>query len=267
MTGKSKKSRDYPALLADARTLAARTGWRERRIGAFDALGQTYEIFVFTHFGETAPSRSHPEFSVSAGMHGDEPAGPAAALALLEKMPAWPEIDGHGVSLIVCENPTGYEADTRENWNGVDLNRDWRSEQPQPETGILRPYFASHPFGLTIELHEDVDTHGFYLYERIIEDPDAPAFGPEIIKAMIEAGLPVNFDMMIDGHPASGGIIYPKAVPSEMPLWPKAIFNHVTHARHTLTFESAPPLALETRVRMQEIAVRTALQMYLDSVE
>ena len=266
MTDRIERKRDYSKLLTEARGIASRRGWRERVLGSFEALGERYEVSAFLHFGGAAPLRSHPEFSVSAGMHGDEPAGPAAAMKFLEEMPTWPEIRGHGVSLILCENPTGYELDKRENWNGIDLNRDWRSDTPQLETEILKPYFTTHPFGLTIELHEDVDTHGFYLYERIEDNPQAPNFGAAIIRAVGAAGLPVNFDSMIDGHPASGGIIYPKVRPSEMPLWPKAVFNHVTHARHTLTFESAPPLPLETRVRMLDAATRTAFRVFLESV-
>jgi len=63
-----------------------------------------------------------PLVYLSAGMHGDEPAGPESLLTLLE--------DGlldREMSFLICPmlNPEGFGLGTRENASGRDMNRDY----------------------------------------------------------------------------------------------------------------------------------------------
>ena len=67
----------------------------------------------------TARSRVY----ISTGTHGDEPAGPLAALRLLQE-DIWP--DDTAIWLCPCLNPTGFPLNRRENASGIDLNRDYR---------------------------------------------------------------------------------------------------------------------------------------------
>ena len=60
---------------------------------------------------------------ISAGIHGDEPAGPLAALQLLQD-DQWPA--DVAVWLCPCLNPSGILLNQRENFEGIDLNRDYR---------------------------------------------------------------------------------------------------------------------------------------------
>src|SRR5215207_11218581 len=59
---------------------------------------------------------------ISAGIHGDEPAGPLAICRLLNQN-TWPET----AQLFICPclNPTGFAANRRENSEGTDLNRQY----------------------------------------------------------------------------------------------------------------------------------------------
>jgi len=65
---------------------------------------------------------STPRIYISTGIHGDEPAGPLAALRLLQEN-QWPE----NVDLWFCPclNPLGFASNTRENVRGIDLNREY----------------------------------------------------------------------------------------------------------------------------------------------
>ena len=252
---------DYDHLIQKARLLAKTYGWLEEELGSFEVEGKHYKIPVF-HFGDRVNSSPlSTKISVSGGIHGDEPAAVAGALYLLEHLPKLKEARTLGVSLIVCENPTGYELQTRGNWNSLDLNRKWRSESSSPEIKILHPFFHQHPFKLTIELHEDVDTRGFYLYELGAALNEKGIYGEKIIKSVQDSGLAVNLDPEIDGFPAEGGIISPRVSPEDMFEWPKSIFNLATHGNPALTLESAPCLPLETRVQMLYVATVTAIRI------
>ncbi len=61
---------------------------------------------------------------ISTGIHGDEPAGPLAALRLIQEN-HWPE--NAEIFLLPCLNPIGFTLNRRENANGIDLNRDYRN--------------------------------------------------------------------------------------------------------------------------------------------
>src|ERR1051325_3282877 len=59
---------------------------------------------------------------LSAGIHGDEPAGPLAALQLLRDN-RWP--DHLDLWFCPCLNPIGFALNCRENARGIDLNREY----------------------------------------------------------------------------------------------------------------------------------------------
>src|SRR5690242_11677898 len=71
---------------------------------------------------KTQPRRIY----ISAGIHGDEPAGPLAALKLLQEN-RWP--DNVEIILLPCLNPIGFTLNRRENAEGIDLNRDYRNSK------------------------------------------------------------------------------------------------------------------------------------------
>jgi protein MpaA len=63
-----------------------------------------------------------PRVYVSDGIHGNEPAGPLAALELMKAGFFAPDI--HGL-LCPAPSPDGLAAGTRGNGSGLDLNRDY----------------------------------------------------------------------------------------------------------------------------------------------
>jgi hypothetical protein len=190
---------------------------------------------------------------LSTGIHGDEPAGPLAIRELLiaDRWPANAEL-----RICPCLNPTGFPLNQRENAAGVDLNRDYR----QPQSAEVQAHVAwlarQGVFDLTICLHEDWESHGFYLYEV---NPDGrPSIAPQVIAA-VEALCPIDRAPMIEGRPAEGGIIRPQIDLAGRPDWPEAFYLITHHTRLSYTLEAPSDFPLATRVTALVTAVRALL--------
>jgi murein peptide amidase A len=195
-----------------------------------------------------------PRIYLSAGIHGDEPAGPLALLELMRQ--GFFAADVHWL-ISPALNPDGLARAQRENAAGIDLNRDYlhaRSEEVQAHLAWL----AARPApALLISLHEDWETTGFYLYEINLK-PDQPQRARQIIGAAApwfeaEAGPE------IDGHTSrESGWIYHAAEPDLAEEWPEAI--HLAHlgCPVSFTFETPSTAALTARVAAQMAAIRAA---------
>jgi len=192
---------------------------------------------------------------ISAGSHGDEPAGPLAALKLIQEN-HWP---AHAeIFLLPCLNPAGCALNRRENAEGIDLNRDYR--QPQAaETRAHIVWLERQPnFDRYLCLHEDWEAQGFYLYEQ---NPDArPSPAGEIISA-VQKVCPIDGSEIIEGRAAHGGIIRPKINPAERPDWPEAFYLIRHKARQGYTLEAPSDFPFATRVHALVAAVKAASQI------
>jgi hypothetical protein len=190
---------------------------------------------------------------VSTGIHGDEPAGPVALQRLLEEN-AWPA----DANLFVCPclNPTGFPLNRRENARGADLNRDYKHR----ETAEVRAHIAwldtlPH-LDLALCLHEDWESNGFYLYEV---NPDSlPSHAERVIGAVAPV-CPIDHGQMIDGRPATGGIIRPELDPAKRPQWPEAFYLLQHKTRLSYTLEAPSDFPLPVRVNALVAAVNAAL--------
>ncbi len=201
-----------------------------------------------------SPTRSR--IYLSSGIHGDEPAGPLTIERLLidDLLPA--DCD---VTIIPLINPTGFEAQTRENSLGHDLNRDFRFPK-NPETSALKAFLEKQtPFDLSISLHEDWESSGFYLYSLSPHNDSRKT--REILQAASLVG-PIDLSPEIDGHPSSEGLI---DRPADFDLnsrddWPEAflLYSKSRHAHYTMETSSAAPL--EQRIAQHTAAVLRAIE-------
>jgi murein peptide amidase A len=197
-----------------------------------------------------------PEASIyiSAGIHGDEPAGPLAVLKLLQEN-NWPE--NAEIFLLPCLNPVGFTRNTRENAAGFDLNRDYR----HPKSAEVRAHIAwlerQPDFDFYLCLHEDWEAHGFYLYEQ---NPDAKPSLAEKIMAAVQKVCPIDLNEIIEGRSASGGIIRPQINPRDRPDWPEALYLISRKSRQGYTLEAPSDFPLATRVNALAAAVNAAIQ-------
>ncbi|HVA26606.1 MAG TPA: succinylglutamate desuccinylase/aspartoacylase family protein [Candidatus Baltobacteraceae bacterium] len=103
-----------------------------------------------------------PTVLLSAGVHGDEPAGPLALLRLAQRR----ELDASFAYRIwPCTNPTGFDAGTRENVDGIDINRTFARGGSSPEAKAIVMANRDYKFALSIDLHEDDEAGAFYAFE------------------------------------------------------------------------------------------------------
>ena len=237
---------DIAAVLQDIERAADAANWQPEFLPAGAGVGlRTWSRLV------SDPRR---RIYISAGIHGDEPAGPLAVRKLLEDN-QWP--DDVGIWLCPCLNPTGFPLNTRENSQGFDLNRQYLHFEAA-ETRAHVEWLQRQPaFDVALCLHEDWESHGFYLYEL---NPDNRATHAEEIARRVARICPIDLSPEIEGRPAQGGVIRPSPDPLSRPRWPEAFWLLTHKTRHSYTLEAPSDFPLETRVAALVAAVRTVLE-------
>lgn len=148
--------------------------------------------------GDGAPRR----VLLSAAIHRDEFAG-------VEALCEWPEshtyttfLHRRDITMLPCLNPWGYEHGTRANGDGYDLNREFHSSRPPQEVLFVQSVLQQR-FDLSLELHVDQESAGYYLYETVRPGADIGHRMLEQIRTM----MLVNLDAAIGGKSAEGGVI------------------------------------------------------------
>jgi murein peptide amidase A len=190
---------------------------------------------------------------ISAGIHGDEPAGPLAALRLLQE-DIWP--DAAAIWLCPCLNPTGFPLNRRENAAGIDLNRDYRQLQSPEVRAHVEWLQRQPPFDVALCLHEDWEANGFYVYEL---NPDhRPSLAEKILDAAVKV-CPVETSPVIENWPAQNGVIRPQVNPAERPQWPEAIYLITHNSRQNYTLEAPSDYPLPARAAALVAGVRAVL--------
>lgn len=241
---------DPAAFAQSILSAAAQNGWES------DELAPVHD-WRRPWFRRHANTPQAPRLYISAGIHGDEPAGCAAALELVRQPEVFRDLN---VILIPLLNPTGLAAGTRENTEGIDLNRDYlepKSEEIRSHLAVLETLGR---FDMTLCLHEDWETTGFYFYE--LNSNDTPGCARQIQDAMAQH-LPIEPNALIDGFEATNGIISRNTqfLQIPRPQWAEAFYLAHHHTRLGYTFETpSRAAALEVRAAAQVAGVRAALE-------
>jgi murein peptide amidase A len=210
--------------------------------------------------GEGNPLRA----LISAGIHGDEPSGVEAILAFLETDYFRKYSNIWEITFLPCVNPYGYEHGVRENHEGKDLNRLFKHLSPPQEVAFAKSAFQGK-FDLTIELHEDFSSPGYYLYQKGTH-ADGVILCENILLTVKDI-MPINLNMEIDGYPAQDGIITPETDFSTMDWWPMALFSLSKNSRMCLTLETASHFPMDIRVEAHLRAVDTALSYFVEEIK
>jgi predicted deacylase len=243
---------DIRAVLGDVETAARQHGW-------------TSEIFHESG-GFKSPALHRPSsirtphsalrIYISTGIHGDEPAGPLVGLKLLQEN-KWPA--NADLWFCPCLNPVGFVLNRRENADGKDLNRDYR----HLETAEVRAHIAwlerQPQFDLCLCLHEDWESHGFYVYELNPENRPSLA---EAMVARIAEVCPIDQSEIIEDRPARNGIIRPNLDPATRPQWAEAFYLIVNKTRLSYTLEAPSDFPLSTRTAALTEGVGAALEIF-----
>lgn len=244
-----------PTPISDPATLAARfeaaglaAGFRIERFG--EAAGCPL-------LGLTKRTRGpRPRIYLSAGIHGDEPAPP---LALLEMLGAGLFDDRAVWFICPLLNPAGFALGTRESANSLDLNRDYKDLRSS-EIAAHAAWLRRQPnFDLTLCLHEDWESTGFYLYEL---NPHSRLSLAEPMITAAEAVCPIDPATEIDGRPVDArGIIRPVNDPLLRENWPEAIYLRAHHTTLSYTLETPSSLPLAQRIVTLRATVEAALSL------
>jgi len=228
---------------------------------AAEASGFTAEVLAETQAGPLMAWERRgegPRIYLSAGIHGDEPAGP---LALLELMRSGFFTAEFHWSLCPALNPFGLAAASRGNADGIDLNRDYRLRRTREIIAHADWLEKRGSPELFLSLHEDWECGGFYLYEiNLAED------FPDRTRAILEAVQPwflLEQGPDIDGHlPREPGWIFHAAEADVPEGWPEAIHLAKLGCPLSYTFETPSRAPLHDRVAAHCAAVREACRVF-----
>jgi len=236
---------DLQQVLRDDLDAARQFGWQIDELPVSAGL----ELLAFRRVVQAPRTRLY----LSAGIHGDEPAGPLALRQLLGEN-QWPK--RADIWLCPCLNPSGFPVNRRENAAGIDLNRDYRALR----SGEVRAHVAwleqQPDFHLTLCLHEDWESHGFYIYE--VNPDQESSLGGKMIEA-VSKFCPIDHSPVIEDRPAQGGVIRPDIDPAKRPQWPESFYLIMHKTRHSYTLEAPSDFPLAVRVAALVSAVRTVL--------
>jgi murein peptide amidase A len=225
---------DWPAFLPDFSASARSAGFRETVLLETD----DGPLIAWEKDGEG------PTVYLSAGIHGDEPAGPLAALGLMQ---AGFFRGDHRWLICPALNPGGLSLGTRENRAGVDLNRDYYLKG-SPEVAAHAAWLLRKEVpDVFVSLHEDWESEGFYFYE-INQGEDKPGRAAALLAAVL-GHFPPESGPEIDGHTVrSPGWIYHCAEADLPDSWPEAIFLAKRGCPLSFTFETPSKQPLERRI-------------------
>ena len=114
------------------------------------------------------------------------------------------------------------------------------------------------PYDLDLELHEDVDSPGYYLFQKD-QATELSSLGRTILDR-VKSIHPLNLEEEIEELPADKGLISRLSEPAEMEWWPMAMYANTRGCRHVFTLETSPALTMTVRVKAHLLAIQTALE-------
>jgi hypothetical protein len=122
-------------------------------VGEFEVGGKLFHIPRFIFMGPKGGGDT-VRLGIFAAIHGNEPEGTQAIVALLQDLDKHPSTaKGYHIYAYPICNPAGFEAATRQNARGQDLARHFWRGSDQPEVYYLERELGVHRFAGVISLH------------------------------------------------------------------------------------------------------------------
>ena len=231
------KAHHYPHLIKRWRVLAKKMRLRIRKFATMDEQ-PCYEL-------SSGRDISECQLYLSAGIHGDEPAGTEGLYAWANKN--WKILSKIPVLIYPCLNPWGLLENSRFTLEGKDLNRQWDKGEDASISEIIQKTLGAQ-FSLAVNLHEDYDANGIYLYEPpTVTKPDNLA--AEILEAGSEH-IVIDSRKKIEGRWGEESFVLHRSLPKEGRRKPPSFSNP---GQRTFVFET--PSEFDLRVRVAQVAM------------
>ncbi len=197
---------------------------------------------------------------MTAAIHGNEPAGAHIMSDFITNLAGGTDnYRDHRFEIIPIVNPWGYVHDIRFNREGRDINRDFASLKTR-EAGIIKTILRDRTFDLMIDLHEDPDATGFYIYQYAMPDK---RLSEQIIDSVRKWNFPVEENVNMIVLKTENGII-------DAPLWglwymvlsrqlSMSNYMRLNNSKSVYTIETPTSRAMDKRIFIQGLAVTRIL--------
>lgn len=239
---------DYRALIQGWKKVARKVGVKLQPYSDYD--GET--LYYLTN--GCPVSEKDRSLYLSAGIHGDEPAGPTALLRWAECH--LKQLKRIRYLIFPCLNPWGIKNNFRYDSKGNDLNRFFKLGVKLPPFVAWRRLLKQYRFHAALMLHEDYDAQGVYLYEL---DRTGDRCGADLIQAAKSWIVPEP-RKRVDGRRCQNGLIRPVIDPKRLNLHPEAIYLYFHHTDRSITIETPSEFSLARRVEAQVAMIEKAVQ-------
>jgi murein peptide amidase A len=244
------RAHDYRFLIRRWRAVAREAGLALRPL----AKAGDYPLY----FLRSKALQTNGGIYISAGIHGDEPAGSEALISWAEENAE--RLQTLPLLLLPCLNPWGLINNRRHDEQDADLNRSFHREDLPVIAGV-RKLIAPYQFHCAVFLHEDYDAQGLYLYEVARVKPPWAA-------AILDAArphIPIEPRVWIDGRKAHAGLIRPRIDMKKFAEigYPEGLWLRMHHTDRSLTIEAPSEFALEHRVRALKAIIDKCIRLAL----
>jgi hypothetical protein len=201
---------------------------------------------------------------IIAGVRGNGAAGVEYTLGLVQEL-ATPSASAavYDADILPLANPWGWVHGVGASSNGVDIEWDFANFDTH-ESRIIRRFLREKRYDLVIDLREDPEATGFYIWQYGL---DSTAASERIVSDLRAQGHPIEADVRrLLLKPRNGIIAAPMWGLTLMRLFDQlTLAGYIRQNTSYIVYSVVTPtiLPLEERTAMQRIAVETLISEYL----